>query len=205
MKTNSNVSQKLLQMRAYALENDIPIIEDQGLEYLLELISKYQPENILEIGTAMGYSAMQINNISEANIITFERNTQMIDLARANFCESRNPNNIELITEDFLKYDTKQLKKVDLIYIDGAKAQYYNFFKHAEHLLNPDGIVVFDNLQFHGYVYNEELKKTASRNLKQLIRKIETFLEKIKNEPGYKFQEIAIGDGIGILLKENIE
>lgn len=197
-----DVEKTLLKMKQIAETENIPIVMDDGLEILLSLVNKHKPKNILEIGTAIGYSAMQMNKISDAEIITFERDQKMLEQAKQNIPLSKNPQKIKLIEEDFLNFaKLHEFSLFDFIYIDGAKAQYYNFFNHAKDHLTDDGIIVFDNLKFHGYVNNPELTKTTSRNLRQLIRKIESFLEKIKSEPGYTFDYIDSGDGIGILKK----
>ncbi len=199
-----NSSNKFWDIEKYALENKIPIIEIEGLEILEKYIKKYNPQYILEIGTAVGYSALKMNAINNCNIVTFERDESRIKKAKEYIKEFQKENKIKIIEEDFLNYDIKKLnqKHFDLIYIDGAKAQYYNYFKHIESKINQNTIVIFDNLNFHNFVYNEEKKATASKSLRQMIKKLERFLETIKNEKGYKFEYIKDGDGIGILRKE---
>ncbi len=189
----------------YAKENNVPIIQKEGLEILLKIIEEEKPNNILEIGTAIGYSALKMNSIFNSNIITFEREAKMIKEAKKNIKEANKEDKIKVIDSDFLEYDLSVFNNFDLIYIDGAKAQYYNFFKKVEDKLSKNGIIVFDNLLFHDFVFNEEKKAKASKNLKQLIRKLEDFIIKIEKEKGYEFIFEKKGDGIGILKRSNIE
>ncbi len=189
----------------YAKENNVPIIQKEGLEILLKIIEEEKPNNILEIGTAIGYSALKMNSILNSNIITFEREPKMIKEATKNIKEANKEDKIKVIDSDFLEYDLSVFNNFDLIYIDGAKAQYYNFFKKVEDKLSKNGIIVFDNLLFHDFVFNEEKKAKASKNLKQLIRKLEDFIIKIEKEKGYEFIFEKKGDGIGILKRSNIE
>lgn len=192
-------------LELYAKEHSIPIIEKDGLEILLKIVEEQNPKNILEVGTAIGYSALKMNSISNSNIITFERDHKMIKEAKKNIKEAKKENKIKIIEEDFLEYDISQLEKFDLIYIDGAKSQYYNFFKKVESKLSKNGVIIFDNLLFHDFVFNEDKKKNASKNLKQLIRKLEDFIIKIEKEEGYEFTFERKGDGIGILKRSIIE
>lgn len=195
------------ELKKYAKQNNVPIIEDDGLSILLQFIKQIKPNNILEIGTAIGYSALQMNSINNANVYTFERNEKMIEEAKGNFQKYDLNNKIKLYEGDFLNLELTTMIpkniKFDIIYIDGAKSQYYKFFKKAEPFLSKEGIVIFDNLKFHGYVFNENKKLNASRNLKQMIRKIEKFLTDIKEEEGYSFELLEEGDGIGILRRNN--
>lgn len=196
---------KLAELKEYGEENNVPIVQDEGLEILLQTLEDVKPKRVLEIGTAIGYSALQMSQVISGVIVTFEREEKMIEKARENFRELDEGDQILLITEDFLKKDITDLGEFDFVYVDGAKAQYYNFFKHFENSLSDNAVILFDNLDFHGYVNNEEKKTTLGRGTRQLVRKIEKFLEVIEVEPGYQFEHIKKGDGIGILRKEQID
>ncbi len=193
------------ELEEYAQVNSIPIIQKEGLDILLEIVKKQKAKNILEIGTAIAYSAIKMNSVIDSNIITFERDPNMILEAKKNIKKANKKDKILIVEEDFLESNLEKFEKFDLIYIDGAKAQYYNFFKKVEKHLNENGIIVFDNLLFHDYVFNEPKKQKASKNLKQLIRKLEEFIIKIEKEEGYDFTFEKKGDGIGILKRSEVE
>lgn len=190
-------------IREYAIRYNIPIIELEGFEKIKEIIKSHTIKNILEVGTAIGYSALCLNDLTSAKIDTFEREYELYQLALENIKNKSKENEIYVHNKDFLNTDlSKYSKNYDLIYIDGAKAQYLNFFKHCENKINDNTIVIFDNLNFHGIVFNEEKKKKASRNLRQLIRKIENFNTEIEKLEGYRFEKFNVGDGIGVLRRD---
>ncbi len=191
------------KMEQYALDNSVPIITKEGLDLLILKIKEVQPKNILEIGTAIGYSALKMSEYSDAQIITVEREDDLVDIAKENIQKSGNKK-IKIIHSDFLELDLQDAK-YDFVYVDGAKAQYYNFFKHFENNIHSNTVVLFDNLDFHDYVFNDLKKKHASKNLRQLIQKLEKFIIKIQNEDGYDFEYIKKGDGIGILKRKTSE
>ena len=197
--------EKLLkEMHDYALENDVPIIEKDGLRVLKDIIIKNDVKSILEIGTAIGYSALNFHTYNDCNVITIERDCEMHTLAKEYVSRAKKEDMVKLIYADALIFD-EELPIVDMIYIDAAKAQYRKFFEKYEVYLKEGGVIVFDNLDFHGWtsVPQEEIK---SRNLRQLVRKINAFKEFIENNKQYDYQYIEDGDGIGVVKrkKENI-
>ena len=110
---------------------------------------------------------------------------------------------INLIYSDALLFDNSNLESVDMLYIDAAKGQYIKFFEKYVSNLNEGGVIIFDNLLFHGFVKMEQ-KDIKNRNTRQLIRKLKEFLEYIQNHPEYDFELIEEGDGIGIARKKGL-
>ncbi len=188
------------KMEQYAKENNVPIITKDGLDILISKVEEVNPKKILEIGTAIGYSALKMSEHSDAKITTVEREGDLVDVAKENIQKTGNKK-IKIIHSDFLEFDLQD-EVYDFVYVDGAKAQYYNFFKHFENNIHSNTVILFDNLDFHDYVFNDSKKKYASKNLKQLIRKLENFITKIQKEDGYDFEYIKKGDGIGILKRK---
>ncbi len=187
-------------MQRYAKENDVPIIEQEGLDIILKILKKQEAKIILEIGTAIGYSALCMNEINNLMIYTIERDKLMYEQAVLNIKKAKKEDEIKLLFGDALIDEFILPPKIDVLYIDAAKSQYQRFFERFEHLVKPCGIVIFDNLKFHGYV-DMELEDIKSRNLRQLIRKLKNFNEYVKTIDGYDYQFIDQGDGIGILRK----
>lgn len=188
----------ILEMKQYAKDNEVPIIEDEGLEVLLEIVNSVKPKSILELGTAIGYSASLMHLNTNAQITTIERVEEMYNQAKINVHELGLEENINLIFSDALDVDETRLGKFDLIYFDAAKAQNKNFLKKYENNLNEGGLIVIDNLLFHGWVAmkQEEIK---SRNLRQMVRKINDFIDYVTESPRYDFRIYEKGDGIGII------
>ena len=146
-----------LELREYAKINNVPIIQDEGLHFLRQMIILKQCKNILEIGTAIGYSSIQMAKLG-ANVDTIEINENMYNLAIENIKKANLENKINVFFKDALEIDINDLKKYDLIFIDAAKAQYINFFNKFKVLLNDNGIIITDNLLFHGLVLEENIE-----------------------------------------------
>lgn len=191
-----------LKMKSYAQEMDIPIIEEPGLELMLQLIRIKQPKTILEIGSAIGYSAMMMaRHLPQAEIVTIERDPSRYQAAVSFLQHSNVCDRVVIFNEDALEMSTKTLpvQKFDVIFIDAAKAQYRKFFEKYEPFLKEDGMIISDNLMFHGYVFDDNIQ---SRNLKQLIRKIKNYNSWLAENPNYDTILIPIGDGVAVSRKK---
>lgn len=184
----------------YAKENNIPIIQKEGLEILIDVIQKNKCLSILEIGSAIGYSTINMARIdSKIQIETVELDLDRFNIAKSNIERFKLSNQIKIYNVDALEFSTN--RKYDLIFIDAAKAQYIKFFEKYKDNLNENGIIFSDNLSFHGYVDNPE--KIKSRNLRQLVRKISSYIQFLKENKEFETVFIKNGDGIGISYKNS--
>ena len=176
-----------LKLKDYAKENNVPIIFDEGLAFLETIIRLYKPKRILEIGTAIGYSAIRMHKVCNSYITTIERNEKMYNEAVKNINESGFNEYINVIYKDALEaFDNVKDLTFDMIFIDAAKAQYTKFFDLYTPLLSKGGIVVCDNMLFHGLVENSEEYMNQTRSVRGLIRKLanfhKVFLENADND-----------------------
>lgn len=189
------------EMETYAKENHVPIMEPLGVAFLKQLIMLRKPQRILEIGTAIGYSALQmIEGNPEAKIVSIERNPDMIAQATKNILQQQKNDAITIIEGDALEL-LKEIEKhgpFDFIFIDAAKGQYKRFFELYESVLTTDGVIVTDNVLFKGYVTNQE---EAPRRLKNLVAKIKHYNEWLMQRKDYETHIYPIGDGIAISIK----
>lgn len=195
-----------LEMKQYAQEFDVPIIQDQGLELMLQLLRIKQPQSILEIGTAIGYSSlMMARHLPKTHIVSIERDPKRYNEAIAYHERSSIKEQVTLLEADALEIANEELpiQKYDVIFIDAAKAQYQKFFEKYEPLLKEDGMIISDNLIFHGHIFDNNQKQ--SRNLKQLVRKINRYNDWLANHPNYDTLLLPIGDGVAISLKKKIK
>ena len=195
-----------LEMKQYAEEFDVPIIQDQGLELMLQLLRIKQPKAILEIGTAIGYSSlMMARHLPHAQIVSIEHDANRYQEAVAYHERSSIQDQVTLIEADALEIANEELpiQKYDVIFIDAAKAQYQKFFEKYESLLSEDGMIISDNLIFHGHIFDNNQKQ--SRNLKQSVRKINRYNDWLANHPDYDTLLLPIGDGVAISLKKTIK
>lgn len=191
------------ELERYAKDNNIPIMLRDGIEYLEEYIKNNNVKKILEIGTAIGYSAIRMALISnDIFVTTIEKDKERYNVAVSNIKKFNLSDRIEIINDDALNIQIDD--KYDLIFIDAAKGQYIKFFNKFSLNLAEDGSIISDNLAFHGYV--KEPSKIKSKNLRQLVRKINEYIEFLKNNDEFITVFVDIGDGISISKrKKNVE
>lgn len=186
-------------LELFAKENNVPIIQKDGLNFLINFIKENNVKNILEIGTAIGYSAINMALISsDINITTIERNKQMYDLAKENVKKFNLENRINLIFGDAL--ETIVDGTYDLIFIDAAKAQYIKFFERYKRNLSKKGAIITDNLNFHGLTAHPE--EIHSKNLKALVNKINNYRDFLKQNQEFSTNFYEVGDGIAVSKME---
>ena len=189
-----------------SLEVGVPIIKDGGLDLLLAIINLKKPLTILEVGTAVGFSAIMMALNSSACIDTIERNKIMYQKALENVNLLNLNERITVYYGDAVTLELNNLmKEYELIFIDAAKAQNQVFFEKYSPLLKDDGVIITDNILFHGYVeryYNKDLMEDVSKDLRALVRKIDRFNQWLKNNKEYESHFLDIGDGMAISTKK---
>ena len=187
----------LENIEKYAKEYNIPIMQKEGIEFLTDFIKKNNIKTILEIGTAIGYSAIKMALVdNDIKIVSIERDEIRYQEAVKNIQNFGLTDRIKLINQD--AFDVELNEKFDLLFIDAAKAQNIKFFTKFEKNLNEHKYIITDNINFHGLVGSDE---KMSRNLKQLVRKIAAYVEFLKNNEQYITTFYNIGDGISISVK----
>ena len=200
---NLSFSEFELSLKEYAKNNNVPIIFDEGLAFLESIISLKQPKKILEIGTAIGYSAIRMHQVCGSEIYTIERDPIMYEHARKNINIAGFQNSIHIIFKDALEaFDDIKDLKFDMIFIDAAKAQYMKFFDIYSPLLNEKGVIVCDNMLFHGLVLDDENFLKQSRSVRGLIRKLGNFHKALLENDKFKTSIFDIGDGMSISVKK---
>jgi len=184
------------EMRTYAEEQDIPIIEDSGLETVLQFLKLKKPKRILEIGSAIGYWSIMISRHTGAKVVTIERDDKNYEQACEYIAKSNVANKVKIHQADALEFDTSLLgnQVFDVIFIDAAKSAYQRFFKKYEPFLANNGLMISDNLLFHGHIFID--KKDLSSNLRDLTRKIKTYSTWLAEHPNYETIFLPLGDGI---------
>ena len=195
-----NTYTQIKEIKEYAIANKVPIMQDAGIDFLTTFIIKHQIKNVLEIGTAIGYSAIMMTLCSpNLKVTTIERDEQRYLEALKNIKKMNLEDRITLIFNDAL--NVKLDDKYDLIFIDAAKAQNIKFFELFERNLNSLGYIITDNMYFHGLVRKNE-KEIGSRNLRGIVRKIKDYINFLKNNDRYNTTIYDIGDGIAVSEKK---
>lgn len=188
------------ELEKYAKENKVPIILPDGIEYIEKYIKENNVKNILEIGTAIAYSAIRMCSVSDdVKVTTIERNPEMISKAKENIHKFNMEDRITIIEGDALEVEVTG--NYDMIFIDAAKSQYIKFFEKYTPLLNKDGVVITDNLNFHGL--RENIDNIESKNLRSMMKKLNDYIEYLKNNQSFKTTFLSIGDGLGITKRND--
>ena len=189
------------QMRDYADMNNVPIMLDDGISYLIKYINTNNITNILEIGTAIGYSAIMMALANpNLKITTIERDEKRYLEAVKNIKKANLEDRITLIYQDAL--DVVLDDMFDLVFIDAAKAQNIKFFEKFSKNLSSRGTIVTDNLNFHGLVEKDE-EQIESKNLKALVRKLKLYIEYLKENEKFSTTFLSVGDGLAISIKKD--
>lgn len=191
-----NIHILIKEMKEYAVTENVPIMMDEGIDFLTTFIIKNQIKSVLEIGTAIGFSSIMMALANPTlKIVSVERDNERYLEAVKNVKKFNLEDRITLIYKDALDFKTDE--KFSLIFIDAAKGKNMAFFDKFEKNLDKDGFIVTDNIKFHGYVEKEE-NEIKSRNLRGLVRKIKEYINFLNNNVKYTTEFYSVGDGIAV-------
>jgi len=177
-----------------------PIIRFDAINLIIQMINSSHAKQVLEIGSAIGYSAIMIATFTKASVVTIERDEDSYKRAIKNVKKANLESKITVILSDALNYQIKEDFQCDLLFIDASKSSYIKFFEKYEKYVCSSGMIVSDNLLFHGLVEAPELIETKNR--RQLVKKIRNFNEYIMDQPNYDSYIYDIGDGLSISIKK---
>lgn len=191
--------EELEKIKEKALDEHIPIIMDDTLEVIDKVLKETKPKKILEIGTAVGYSAMCFSEYLQdgGKIDTIERDEERLAQARENIIKVGVQEKINIIEGDAVEILPTLNDKYDMIFIDAAKGKYPFFLKESLRMLNENGVIFADNILYKGYVmsdYNKHKQRTAVRNLRE-------YIAKVTNNPELETEILEVGDGLAITKK----
>ncbi len=187
---------ELEKIKQKALQEHIPIIMDDTLQVIDKILKEKKPKKILEIGTAVGYSAICFSEYLQNNgiIDTIEREEDRVKEAKENIIKADVKEKINILYGDAVEILPTLNSKYDVIFIDAAKGKYPFFLKEAIRMIEKDGIIIADNILYKGYVmsdYNKHKQRTAVRNLREYIKQI-------TENPNMETQILEVGDGLAI-------
>lgn len=187
---------ELEKIKIKALENHVPIIMDDTMEVIGKILEEIKPKRILEIGAAVGYSAMCFSKyLSDEGVIdTIERDEERIKEAKENFIKVGVQDKINLYEGDAVEILPTLKSNYDVVFIDAAKGKYPFFLKESMRMINENGIILADNILYKGYVfsdYNEHKQRTAVRNLRE-------YVAEVTQNPNIETEILEVGDGLAI-------
>jgi predicted O-methyltransferase YrrM len=193
--------EKIVEMQEYAKELNVPIIEKDSIAFIMKFIKANDVKDVLEIGSAIGYSAILMASVKDdVKVTTIERDEirYMECLKNVKKCDMQEK--INVVYQDALEVNLSGVS-YDLIFIDAAKGQYTKFFEKYKYFLKPNGVIISDNLKFHGHVGNRN--NIANRNLKQLVGKIENYIDFLKDNEEFETKFYDVGDGLSVSIRKN--
>jgi predicted O-methyltransferase YrrM len=191
------MKETILEMEKYAEEHKVPIIEKKSIVQIMRYIKKNNVKSILEIGSAIGYSAILMASSTQNTVVTtIERDEIRYMEAIKNVKKCGMEKKVNVVFQDALELNLSEELRYDLIFIDAAKGQYTKFFEKYKHFLNPGGCIITDNIKFHGYV--GESGKLEKGNLKSLVEKIESYVDFLKNNEEFDTVFYDVGDGLSV-------
>lgn len=186
-------------LKEYAGKHDVPISFDETMEFLINTINKYRCETVLEIGTAIGFGSISMAQYSCAqHIDTAELNTDTYNTAKQNIISRNLESKITCYNQDAKDYIDNCKKTYDLIYLDGPKGQYVNYLPRLKELLKPNGVIVADNIFFHGMTLGTT---PVTKGCRSMINGLHKFVDLITTDKELSSQILNIGDGVALIKK----
>ncbi|TCP54567.1 caffeoyl-CoA O-methyltransferase [Tumebacillus sp. BK434] len=188
----------LLELEQRAEAGFVPILDLETVSFLQVLLKIAKPRRILEVGTAIGYSALVMAGACEAQITTMERDPERAAEARANFAKAGLQDRIELLEGDALEL-IGGLGHYDFVFLDAAKGQYPRFLELLDPHLETGGVLLSDNILFQGMVSGQEEVK---HKLRTMVNRLREYNELLAHHPGYETTFLPLGDGVSLSVKK---
>lgn len=191
----------ILEMEKYASLHNVPIIEKDSIALIMKYIKTNKIKNILEIGSAIGYSAILMASVDkDVTVTTIERDETRYMECLKNVKKCGFEQKINVVFQDALEVNLSNVS-YDMIFIDAAKAQSIKFFEKFKYFLKDNGVIITDNLKFHGNVGKSA--EIESKNLRALVSKIEDYIEFLKENKEFDTKFYDVGDGLAVSVKKN--
>ena len=188
-------------MEEYASLKNIPIIEKESIKFIMRFIKEKNIKNILEIGSAIGYSTILMASVGEeVTVTTIERDESRYMECLKNVKKCGFEKKINVVFQDALDVNLTGVK-YDMIFIDAAKGQYIKFFEKFKYFLKDGGYIITDNLKFHGHVGKSQ--EIESKNLRGLVEKIENYITFLENNEEFETNFYDVGDGLSVSVKKD--
>lgn len=193
----------ILEMERYADANNVPIIEKDSIAFIMKFIKMNNIKNILEIGSAIGYSSILMASVSpDVHVTTIERDEKRYMECLKNIKKCNFDDKIEVVYQDALDVNLSGVE-YDLIFIDAAKGQYTKFFEKFKYFLSKKGSIISDNINFHGYANGE--KEATTKGLKGIVKKLNNYKEFLEQNEEFTTKFLDIGDGLAISFHDKHE
>ncbi len=191
----------ILEMERYAAANNVPIIEKDSIAFIMKFIKMNNIKNILEIGSAIGYSAILMASTAlDVKVTTIEKDESRYMECLKNVKKCNFEDKIEVVYQDALDVNLSNVS-YDMIFIDAAKGQYIKFFEKFKYFLKPNGSIITDNINFHGFANGK--KQATTKGLKGIVNKLNSYKEFLETNEEFTTKFLDIGDGLAISFRDN--
>lgn len=189
----NDVIKQLETLEKYGRDNHIPIILGPSAVRLVEVVSELNPREVLEIGTAIGYSSLLILKSTECRLTTIELNEDRYRQSQDNFVKYGVSDRVEGFNMDAMDYLKNNTKKFDFVFLDGPKGQYVKYLPHIKKSLNKGGVLLCDNVLFRGFVRSEE---PIPHKYRTIVVNLRRFLDAIDADSDFESTIEDVGDGL---------
>ena len=192
----------LAELEKYADENHVPIVTKDTAWLLRSLMAMQKPKKILEIGTAIGYSAILFAKHSDASIVTLEKDDDTANIAKENIKKTGLSDRIEVIVGDAMESIKEIDDTFDFVFLDANKSHYKDYLPDILRCLADGGVIVSDNILYKGMVANDEL---VTKRQKTIVKNLREYLNILTNHSELVTSIIPIGDGVALSVRKEAE
>ncbi|HLR88197.1 MAG TPA: O-methyltransferase [Atopostipes sp.] len=200
-KDQKQLTGHLKDLQDLAAERRNPVIPHETVSYFMWLLDQIKPKEILEVGTAIGFSASIFAGYTDANIKTIERNPEMIERAKANFKDFGLTDRVEILEGQAEEWLAKlPADAFDFIFMDSAKAKYYDFFPDCMRILQKEGVLAVDDVLQGGTILQPT--EEIPRRVRKIHKKLNAFLDIVLDHPALISTILPIGDGLLLITKK---
>lgn len=189
------------ELEEYAKANEVPISQPESIRMIEVMLKMMNAKRILEVGSAIGYSAIRMSEANDAEVVTIELSEEMAELARKNVLRAGLNDKITVICGDAAEVLPKMddENKFDVVFVDAAKGQYMEFFPHCMRLLRKGGVLISDNVLYKGMTATDEL---VVRRKITIVRRLREYLDMLSSNSELSTAILPIGDGVALSFKE---
>lgn len=188
------------ELEAYAIKTQVPIIRKEMQSFMKTLLVMNKPKQILEVGTAIGFSALLMSEFTDGHITTIENYDKRIPIARDNFKKYHKEDQITLLEGDAMEVLKTLGGPYDFIFMDAAKGQYIHYLPEIMRLLSPGGVLISDNVMQDGDII--ESKYAVTRRDRTIHKRMREYLYTLKHHEELETSILTLGDGVAVSVKK---
>ena len=188
------------ELEAYAIKTQVPIIRKEMQSFMKTLLVMNKPKQILEVGTAIGFSALLMSEFTDGHITTIENYDKRIPIARDNFKKYHKEDQITLLEGDAMEVLKTLNGPYDFIFMDAAKGQYIHYLPEVMRLLSSGGVLISDNVMQDGDII--ESKYAVTRRDRTIHKRMREYLYTLKHHEELETSILTLGDGVAVSVRK---